>query len=157
MADCSQRGGKNPSLPSFLLLWLREGCLGAGGSSYCAVSHGPLGLSVSCPTPPQCPLCLTVLLPQLGLGPSTNPLFFFSPVSKHPHTASPALAKNPTSHGVVTMLLTWNHCCSSLLLLAACFEKGCRLRDVHTAEGTSGVLGDVLVGPWKLETPSDPS
>lgn len=123
----------------------------------CCVPWSPWPFSVLPHSPSMPPLCLTVLLPQLGLGPSTNPLFFFSPVSKHPHTASPALAKNPTSHGVVTMLLTWNHCCSSLLLLAACFEKGCRLRDVHTAEGTSGVLGDVLVGPWKLETSSDPS
>lgn len=124
--------------------------------------------TVLCPMVPlafQCPAPLPLNAPSLsdsfaapaGSWPIYKSPLFFPPVSKHPHTASPALAKNPTSHGVVTMLLTWNHCCSSLLLLAACFEKGCRLRDVHTAEGTSGVLGDVLVGPWKLETPSDPS
>lgn len=127
----------------------------------------PLAFQCPAPLPLNAP-SLTVLLPQLGLGPSTNPLFFFFPLSQSTPTQhlqliacvqefSQALAKNPTSHGVVTMLLTWNHCCSSLLFLAACFEKGCRLRDVHTAEGTSGVLGDVLLGPWKLETPSDPS
>lgn len=132
----------------------------------CCVPWSPWPFSVL-PHSPSMPLFDSFAAPAGSWPIYKSPLFFF-PLSQSTPTQhlqliacvqefSQALAKNPTSHGVVTMLLTWNHCCSSLLFLAACFEKGCRLRDVHTAEGTSGVLGDVLLGPWKLETPSDPS